>query len=48
VFVGVSSKLLDISITKFEEKIVSDLRKPRRKTFSYSWMRRREKYAHFS
>jgi hypothetical protein len=38
----VSSKLLDISLTNFEAKIVLDPRKPRRNTFSTSWIKRRE------
>jgi hypothetical protein len=40
--VVVSFKLLDISHSNFEVKIVSDPRKPRRKTFSSSWIKRRE------
>jgi hypothetical protein len=38
----VSFKLLDISPSNFEVKIVSDPRKPRRKTFSSSWIKGRE------
>jgi hypothetical protein len=40
--VVVSFKLLDISLSNFEVKIVSDPRKPRRKTFGSSWIKRRE------